>query len=145
MQDLEFTIELDKKGVRCALNRSEEGDESVCFVIGHGASGDLKSGNLPAIAKSLEGAGISVLRYNAGGQLKSRVKVLEVRVCFETFLYTLADPPREDNSRPGRGSGNFHPVLQALLSSNHTELSCVRKWILAGHSMVRACHSLRIT
>lgn len=54
----------------------------VGFVIGHGASGDANSGLLPQIAEEIAQEGITVIRYNASGQLKSRISTLEV-----TFAY----------------------------------------------------------
>lgn len=50
---------------------------NTCIVIGHGASGDATSGNLPRIANALAEEGHLVMRYNAGGQLPARCKLLQ--------------------------------------------------------------------
>ncbi len=78
METKEFTGDIDKKAVACALTHDNLRENSVCFVIGHGASGDMQSGNLPDIASTLAKSCFPVLRYNTSGQLKSRVKILEV-------------------------------------------------------------------
>jgi len=52
--------------------------QNVCVIIGHGASGDANSGNLPKIAKYLAEKGHLIVRYNASGQLPARIKVLQV-------------------------------------------------------------------
>lgn len=67
----ELTIASKRVYVHC-------GDSSDCaFVMGHGASGDAHSGNLPMIAQQVAKLGVTVVRYNASGQLKSRISMLE--------------------------------------------------------------------
>ena len=82
MQTTHFTIEIDRKKIACAFEKNSEGPNELCFVLGHGASGDFNTGNLPAIAASLAKADFPVLRYNSSGQLKSRVKILQVSVFY---------------------------------------------------------------
>ena len=91
MQNTHLNISIDKKEVSCVVNRSTHLSENTCFILGHGASGDLNSGNLPAISASLAEAGFPVLRYNASGQLKSRIKTLEVSPLFLRLSSTIPD------------------------------------------------------
>jgi hypothetical protein len=53
--------------------------QGVCVLLGHGASGEANSGNLPRIAKCLAEEGHLVVRYDASGQLPARKKVLQVQ------------------------------------------------------------------
>ena len=59
-------------------NDDGKAEQDTCVLIGHGASGDATSGNLPKIAKALAEEGHLVVRYNAGGQVPARCKLLQV-------------------------------------------------------------------
>ena len=76
----DLIIKAGGKSIACILTTPAKSTSSACFVLGHGASGDSSTGNLPEIADSLASAGIPVLRYNASGQLPGRVKTLEVMI-----------------------------------------------------------------
>lgn len=85
MEELSLSIPVSDKQITCALRRKKDAPATVCFVLGHGASGDFNSGNLPAIAESLAAAGFAVLRYNASGQLPGRIKILQERFLMMSF------------------------------------------------------------
>ena len=86
MQTTHFSIPINRKEVACALSCDSQNPKTTCFILGHGASGDFNTGNLPAIAISLAEADFPVLRYNASGQLKSRVKILEVSIFILQYI-----------------------------------------------------------
>ena len=92
-----FKVSFDKKTIDCVATQKDASERSVCVVIGHGASGDYNSGNLPGIAFSLAEAGLLVVRYNTSGQLLTRVKVLRVS-CLRHMItrpYLVAALPLE--------------------------------------------------
>lgn len=78
VKDTEFDLEISGKKVSCISTTRKDLERSTCIVLGHGASGDANSGNLPNIAESLAEAGQLVVRYSTAGQLPTRVKILEV-------------------------------------------------------------------
>jgi len=74
-----LTLQIDGGDRTIIVNVDEEQERhDVCTVIGHGASGDSTSGNMPKIAQALAEEGHLVVRYNAGGQLPARCKLLQV-------------------------------------------------------------------
>ena len=80
MNESNFNISIGAKSIECILTCKKGLSAShKCVVLGHGASGDASTGNLPSIATSLAEEGFSVLRYSTAGQLATRVKALEAR------------------------------------------------------------------
>ena len=80
MAKISLLIEVAGKKVQCLLSRPSATHEPRLrfgLVLGHGASGDSRSGNLPAIAEYCASVGLLTLRYDAKGPLTSRIKVLQ--------------------------------------------------------------------
>ena len=75
-----LTLSIDGKDRTMFVDDDDDkAEQNACIVIGHGASGDATSGNLPKIAKALAEEGHLVIRYNAGGQVPARCKLLQVK------------------------------------------------------------------
>lgn len=129
-QEDSSVIHIGKKEIKVVINHARKClFPGSCFVLGHGASGDAASGNLPLIAKALSESSLMVLRYTCYGQLPARVKVLQAS------LLSIAC-----NSSPQVKPGAvryLYERLQGILDSNHSALSSIKHWVLSGHSMVR--------
>ena len=79
MQTNSLSIEVGTKSISLIITPANQDTLPACaLILGHGASGDTTTGNLPAIAEHLSRAGITVVRYTCNGQLPTRVKVLQV-------------------------------------------------------------------
>lgn len=123
---------------KIAILNKGSADMADGMILSHGAGGNSKSGNLPQIAKSFSDAGFWCLRFDyAPPNLKGRVQCCEVsgsRDCM-SICATVSMQQRETF---------FWAFSQALLKHAHVLSQQgkmpVRKWILAGHSMVRSLY-----
>ena len=80
LSEKSLTLSIDGKDRTIFIDADDsQVEQDACVVIGHGASGDATSGNLPKIAKALAEEGHLVIRYNAGGQVPARCKLLQVK------------------------------------------------------------------
>lgn len=68
---------------------------SYGVILGHGASGNMDSGNLPSVAQAFADAGIWCLRYNSKSNLKGRV------ACCEVCLLQAQKKPAQFQKEPG--------------------------------------------
>lgn len=87
---IETEFEIDGKPVAIAIDAPETDTlPNCCFVLGHGASGNFTTGNLPTIAARLSALGCTVLRYTTTGSLAKRIRILKVSFCLRQRWYAL--------------------------------------------------------
>lgn len=134
----EYAIPFGKnKSLSCVLSKPTSTPQHVGVILGHGAGGDMHSGNLPLIAETLAREGFLCIRFTCRPvRLSYRVKACQVLQWHVALLCCLC--ARAPQKWHVTCNANRSSTCQALLedAATRADLAPVTAWVFAGHSMV---------